>query len=50
MGSLLYGLSAGDLETLIASAAALAVVAIVAGVVPARRAGRVEAMKCLRTN
>jgi ABC-type antimicrobial peptide transport system permease subunit len=50
VGSLLYGLSAGDLETLLVSAAALAVVAVVAGFVPARRAGRVEAMECLRTD
>ncbi len=46
----LYDLSAGDLETLMASAAALAVVAVVAGFIPARRAGRVDAMDCLRTD
>jgi putative ABC transport system permease protein len=48
VSSLLYGLSAGDLETLTASAAALAIVAVVAGFIPARRAGLIEAMECLR--
>ena len=50
VGSLLYGLSASDLETLMVSVAALSAVAVVAGFIPARRAGRVEAMECLRTD
>jgi len=50
VSSLLYGLSAGDLETLMASATALAIVAVIAGFVPARHAGRVEAMECLRSD
>jgi len=49
VSSLLYGVSASDLGTYGAIAAALAAVALLAILIPARRATRVEPMLALRS-
>lgn len=49
VSSLLYDLRAFDPTTLFAASSLLAGVAIVAGLVPASRAARVDAMECLRS-
>jgi ABC-type antimicrobial peptide transport system permease subunit len=48
ISSLLYGVVATDLVTFVAVGALLAIVAVVACVVPARRAARVDPVKALR--
>lgn len=47
--SLLFGLEPSDPTTILVSAAVMAVVAIAAGLWPARRAARMEALNALRT-
>ena len=49
VSSLLHGLSPGDPQTLALAAGALAIVAGLAGFVPARHAARIDPMACLRT-
>jgi ABC-type antimicrobial peptide transport system permease subunit len=48
IASMLYGLKSWDPATLVASAALLALVAIGAGAIPARRAATVDPMRALR--
>ena len=47
--SLLFGLEPNDSTTMIVSAIVMAVVAILAGLWPARRAAKMEALAALRT-
>lgn len=47
-GSLLYGLDGRDPTVLTASALVLALVALVAGFIPAHRASQIEPMRALR--
>jgi ABC-type antimicrobial peptide transport system permease subunit len=46
--TLLFGLKPNDVETLVAATVLLAVVAVAAGYVPARRASRMDPMDALR--
>ena len=46
--ALLFGVSAGDAEVVLAAAALLVAVAAVAAYVPARRASRLDVLKALR--
>ncbi len=48
MGSMLYGMASVDVISLVGSVAALSVVAVVAGYLPARRAAAVDPMVALR--
>jgi ABC-type antimicrobial peptide transport system permease subunit len=48
ISTLLYGLAPGDPQTLAATALLLALVAVVAGYLPARRAAFIDPMECLR--
>ena len=48
VGSLLFGLQPGDLTTIAISAAAMLLVAILAGYLPARRAASLDPMRALR--
>lgn len=48
ISSLLYGVRANDPRTLSATAATLALVAVIAGFLPARRASRLDPMNALR--
>jgi ABC-type antimicrobial peptide transport system permease subunit len=48
IGSLLFGLQLGDLTTIAISAAAMLLVAVLAGYLPARRAASLDPMKALR--
>jgi hypothetical protein len=48
IGSLLFGLQQGDLMTIAISAAAMLLVAILAGYLPARRAASLDPMRALR--
>jgi ABC-type lipoprotein release transport system permease subunit len=48
VASLLYGLESGDTITLASAAVMLALVAVVAGGVPAHRASRLDAAEVLR--
>jgi predicted permease len=50
MGSLLFGVTAGDPVTFLGMGALLIVVAAVAGYLPARRASRIDPMVALRAN
>jgi ABC-type lipoprotein release transport system permease subunit len=48
MSSLLFGVKPVDAATFAAAAGVLAVAALIATYIPARRAAAVDAMKCLR--
>ncbi|MEE8584291.1 MAG: hypothetical protein V3T83_05495 [Acidobacteriota bacterium] len=48
MSALLYGVSAGDPATYAAAAAVVALVALLASYLPARRAARVDPIRVLR--
>ena len=48
LGGFLFGLTATDPWTLVAATAALVAVATLAGLVPARRAARVDPIEALR--
>lgn len=50
LGSMLFGISAGDVTTFIIAMATLLVVALFASYLPARRAARVDPMVALRTD
>jgi len=50
LGSLLFGVTAGDPATFVAMALVLIAVAAIAGYVPARRASRLDPMVTLRSN
>jgi ABC-type antimicrobial peptide transport system permease subunit len=49
ISDLLYGLNAGDVTSLVLAAAALLVVAAVAGFLPAQRASRIDPMAAVRS-
>ena len=49
IAAMLYGIKPDDVPTLAAAASVLALVALVAGYIPARRAARIDPMHCLRS-